>query len=313
MVPAMRSPSSARWDAIVIGGGTAGLAAATWLARYRRLTLVIDAGDHRNKLVAHTHGYLTRDGATPRELLDAARTDLDEYADAERIAGNVTAVDGSIGRFRVHAGDRPLRARRLVLATGVVDELPKVDGALEHYGESLFHCPACDGYEARDRDVVVLGWSEHVCGFALTLLDWASSVTLVTDGHRYEGDQRQRELLAANGITVVEQGAAAFLGSRGDLRGVRLADGRDVAAQLAFFSIAHHPRNDLAVSLGCEVTDEGCVRVDEHGQTTVPGVFAAGDLVPGYQLVQVAAAKGTTAGVGCAESLRDIVDPDDDD
>src|SRR5688572_17515103 len=201
------------WDAIVVGGGPAGLAAATWLARYRRRTLVIDAGDHRNKHVTHTHGYLTRDDASPPELLATARADLAAYDEVELTAGNVTAISGSIGRFRVETDGSTHQARRIVLATGVVDVLPEVDGVMEHYGESLFHCPSCDGYEARDRDVVVLGWSEHVCGFALTLLNWASSVTLVTDGHRFEGDHDQRALLAVNGITVVEQGAAELIGT----------------------------------------------------------------------------------------------------
>ena len=302
---------SERWDVIIVGGGPAGLAAATWLARYRRRTLLIDAGDHRNKHVGHTHGYLTRDGATPSELLETACADLDDYRHVERRSGTVDAITGESGSFRVAIDGEALRARRIVLATGVVDELPRVDGVHEHYGESLFHCPSCDGYEARDRDVVVLGWSEHVCGFALTLLDWAASVTLVTDGHRFEGDQDQRDLLAANGITVVEQDATALVGTRGDLRAVRLSDGAEVRAQLAFFSIAHHVRNQLAAALGCETSAEGCVLVDERGETTVPGVFAAGDLVPGLQLVQVAAAKGTTAAIGCAESLRTIVDPED--
>jgi thioredoxin reductase len=204
----------------------------------------------------------------------------------------------------VRIGDAEERTRRIVLATGVVDELPRVDGVLEHYGADLFHCPSCDGYEARDRDIVVLGWSEHVAGFALTLLDWARSVSLVTDGHRFEGDEEHRAALARHEIAVVEQGATALVGRRGALEGVRLADDTLVPCQLAFFSIAHHPRNQLADALGCELTDEGCVIVDEHGATSVDGVFAAGDLVPGYQLVQVAAAKGTAAGLGCAESLR---------
>jgi thioredoxin reductase len=290
------------YDAIVIGGGPAGLAAATWLARYRRRTLVIDAGEHRNKLVSHTHGYLTRDGATPSELLDGARADLAHYPDVEVVHDEVTSVSGSFV-VETRTGARH-QAHRLVLATGVVDELPRVDGVREHYGESLFHCPACDGYEARDRDIVVLGWNEHVAGFALSLLDWARSVTLVTDGHTFEGDRTHRAALAENGVAVVEAGARELVGTRGDLRGVWLSSGDVLPCQLAFFSIAHHPRNALARSLGCDVTDEGCVVVDEHGETSVPGVFAAGDLVPGYQLVQIAAAKGATAGVGVAESLR---------
>ena len=294
-----------RWGAVVVGGGPAGLAAATWLARYRRRTLVVDAGDHRNKAVTRTHGYLTRDGASPAELLESAREQLAAYPNVEIVRDEVTAITGSIGGFEVSTASGARHgALRVVLACGVVDELPDVEGAQDHYGESLFHCPSCDGFDGRDRDVVVLGWSEHVCGFALGLLDWARSVTLVTDGHTFEGDDSSRAALARHEIAVVEEGASALEGGRGDLTGVRLASGALLPAQLAFFSIAHHPRNDLATSLGCELAEEGCVRVDEHGQTTVPGVYAAGDLVPGYQLVQVAAAKGTTAGVGAAQSLR---------
>ena len=290
---------------MVVGGGPAGLAAATWLARYRRRTLVVDAGEHRNKLVDETHGYLTRDGASPRELLDAARRDLARYPHVSTLADEVVAIGGALGEFTVAtAAGATHRALRVVLATGVVDELPRVDGVDLHYGAGLFHCPSCDGYEGRDRDVVVLGWNEHVCGFALALLDWAASVTLVTDGHTFEGDPEHREALARNGIAVLETGAASFEGSRGDLTGVRLTDGTVLPCQLAFFSIAHHPRNELATSLGCAVNEEGCIVVDDRAATTVPGVFAAGDVVPGYQLVQVATAKGTTAGVACAESLR---------
>ena len=293
-------------DAVVIGGGPAGLAAATWLGRYRRRTLVIDGGDHRNKHVVQTHGYLTRDGASPRALLDNARADLEQYANVELVDGNVRGITGAIGAFAIETDDGTVhRALRVVLATGVVDELPRVDNVDVHYGASLFHCPSCDGFEGRDRDVVVLGWSEHVVGFALTLLDWSRSITLVTDGHAFEGDAEHREVLARHDIPVVEEAAVELVGERGDLRAVRLASGAELPCQLAFFSIAHHPRNELAEALGCRLTEEGCVWVDEDGRTSVPGVFAAGDLVPGYHLVQVAAAKGTTAGVGCAVSLRD--------
>lgn len=297
-------PDRPDWDAIVIGGGPAGLAAATWLGRYRRRTLVVDAGDHRNRHVTSTHGYLTRDGASPREVLESARRDLGHYEDVILVDGSVDHVAGATGEFTVTMGDDVERALRVVLATGVVDRLPDVEGVDEHYGESLFHCPSCDGYEGRERDIVVLGWNEHVCGFALELLDWAASVTLVTDGHSFEGDAARREVLARHGIAIVERCARELVGRRGDLTGVRLDDGTLLPAQLAFFSIAHHPRNQLAASLGCDLSDEGCVLVDEHGETSVPGVFAAGDLVPGFQLLQVAAAKGTTAGVGCALSLR---------
>ena len=293
------------WDAIVVGGGPSGLSAATWLGRYRRHTLLVDAGDHRNKAVEKAHGYLTRDPVSPREILEAACRDLDRYSCVERLDGEVVSIEGECGGFDVTTADGTVRrALRVVLCTGVTDRFPEVDGFAEHYGASLFHCPSCDGYEARERDVVVLGWGEHVAGFSLELLDWARSVTIVTEGFDFEGDDRHWRALADHGITVVEKDAVALVGGRGDLRGVRLDDGTELPAQMAFFSIGHDPRRSLPDALGCAVDEEGYVAVDEHGETSVEGVFAAGDLVPGYQLIQVAAAKGTTAGVGCAMSLR---------
>ena len=141
-------------------------------------------------------------------------------------------------------------------------------------------------------------------GFALELFDWARSVTVVTQGHRLEAESRHRHVLAEHGIAVVEQTVVSFHGDRGHLHAVMLDDGSRLGCQMAFFSIGHQPQRSLADGLGCEHEPSGCVIVDEHGETTVPGVYAAGDLVPGYQLIQVAAAKGTTAGVGCARSLR---------
>ncbi|HSH22655.1 MAG TPA: NAD(P)/FAD-dependent oxidoreductase [Acidimicrobiales bacterium] len=293
------------WDAVVVGGGPAGLSAATWLARYRRRTLVLDAGEHRNRTVEATHGYFTRDGESPSSILHAATADLDAYECIERRDGEVVDIDGECGAFRVRTGDGPaIETRRVVLATGVVDAVPDLEGFDEHYGASVFHCPSCDGYEAAERHVVVLGWNAQVAGFALELLDWASSVTVVTDGRRFEGDDREHEAMADHGVTLVEDDAVALVGDRGDLRSVRLSGGNELPCGMAFFSLGHQPRTQLAEKLGCERTGEGNLVVDEHGQTTVSGVYAAGDVTPGFQLLQVATAKGTTAGVGCALSLR---------
>lgn len=300
-----QTPTSARWDAAVIGGGPAGLAAATWLGRYRRRTLVFDHGQHRNRSVEQSHGYLGMDPASPTELLEAARAGVDRYPDVERRSLEVTAVRGERNRFEVEAVDGScVEASRIVLATGLRDVKPAIEGFDEHYGASVFHCPSCDGLEAGDRDVVAIGWSEDMAGFALELLDWAASVTVVTDGHRFGGDEQRHHALSRNGIRLIEADARAFVGSRGDLRGVRLADGEKLPCTMAFFSIDHKPRSPFAEALGCEVDDDGSLVVDPCGETTVPGVYAAGDITTGYQLLQVATAKGTTAGVGCARSLR---------
>jgi thioredoxin reductase len=208
------------------------------------------------------------------------------------------------GGFEVVTEAERLTSRRLVLATGVRDQFPEVEGFLEHYGASVFHCPSCDGYEAKGRPVVAIGWSEQVAGFALELLGWASQVTVVTDGHRFEGDGGHRDTLEGHGVAVREEPALELVGSRGDLRALRLAGGDSIECQLGFFSIAHHPLTGLGEQLGCDRDQDGYLVVDANGATTVAGVFAAGDVTPGLQLVQVAAAGGAVAGVGCALSLE---------
>ena len=296
------------YDAVVIGGGASGLAAATWLARFRRAVLVVDSGDYRATAVQATHGYLGRDPLKPTDFLAGVRDDVLRYPTARYVSGRVSAVSPCETGFRVRYhgpdGDESVEACRLVLATGTADALPEIDGLAEHYGVSAFHCPACDGYEARDRDVVAVGWDARLTGFATTLLDWACSVTIVSGGRRFEGDETHCAALDRLGVEIVEERATSLVGERGALRGLRLSSGRVLPASLLFFSVAHQPRSELAVSLGCGLDEEGYVAVDAQGATTVPGVYAAGDLVPGLQLVQVAAAKGTVAGVAAAMSLH---------
>lgn len=292
-------------DAVVVGGGPAGLAAATWLARYRRDVVVVDAGDQRARRVEWSHGYLGRDPQRPLDLIAVAREQLLGYPTASAADGEVVSVQREGDRFRLGLRDgRELAALRVVLATGVIDACPDLDGFEEHYGASAFHCPACDGYDAEGRDVVAYGWDERLVGFAASLLNWARSVTVLTSGRRFAGDETCLDVLARHEIEVVETPAVRMLGERGRLEGVELADGRVVPAGLLFFSVEHAPRVTLAEQLGCRVDSEGYVEVDANGATSVEGVYAAGDVVPGLQLVQVAAAQGTAAGIAAARSLH---------
>lgn len=292
-------------DAVVVGGGPAGLAAALWLGRYRRSVVVVDSQEYRSAAVLDSHGYLGRDPQTPVELLARGREELLAYPTAsirqQRVEQITRRADGL---FAVACADgQHLLAHRLVLATGVRDVFPQIRGFDEHYGASVFHCPACDGYEARDRDVVAIGWSAHLVGFATTLLNWARSVTVITNGHRFDGDEACRVTLADHAIELVEQDVVELVGERGALEELVLQSGRRLPTSLVFFSLAHVPQVDLATSLGCALDDDGYVAVDEQGETSVEGVYAAGDLTPGLQLVQVAAASGTVAGVAAAQSF----------
>ena len=297
------------YDVAVVGGGPAGLSAATWAARYRRSVLVVDSGEYRNRWVDRSHGYLGDDPADPMELLRRARADLARYPEVTFCEGRASSARRNAeGQFVLtigdDIGDEDHAALRLVLATGVVDEFPEVDGFFDHYGHSVFHCATCDGYEAQDRSVVVLGWGEHVVAFALGLLDWAREVTIVTEGRRLEADDAHRAVLARHGIGVREDDAVAFEGDRRALQGVRLAGGDVLGADLVFFSIAHRPRLELAEQLGCDTDADGCLCVDRDGRTSVAGCYAAGDITPGFQLASIAAGKGAAAGVAAAISLQ---------
>jgi thioredoxin reductase len=298
--------------AAIIGGGPAGLSAATWMGRHRQSAVLIDAGEHRNRWVDHAHGYLGRDPLDPRALIDHATRDLANYDTISVLRARATAVtrhddpddtDDPL-RFTVttDTGDT-ITTRRIILATGVVDAFPEVENFFEHYGADVFHCPVCDGFEARGKHIVVFGWNEHVAGFALSLLHWAGGVTLVTDGRELQADHRRRQRLIDAGVNIIQDEAQALCGTRGHLECVRLRSGVELHCELAFFSIAHHPVTQFARDLGCATTPEGYVDVDNEACTCVPGVYAAGDLTPGIQLIQVAAAKGTIAGVACSRSL----------
>ena len=289
----------------MVGGGPAGLSAATWLARYRRSVLVVDSGQYRNRWAGQSHGFLGSDPSNPMELLEKARADLARYPEVRFCLGEATAVHrSSDAKFVLTVDGEEYAGLRLILAMGVVDQFPEIDGFFDHYGKSVFHCATCDGYEAQGRSVVILGWGEQVVAFAVGLLDWADRLTVVTEGRTLEGDERHRQLLDRHGIGLIEDDAVELLGESGDLRGVRLAGGDVIDTDMVFFNIAHRPRLELAFQLGCEVDGEDCLSVDRDGQTSVEGCYAAGDITPGFQLVSLAVGKGAAAGVACAMSLQ---------
>lgn len=291
-------------DVVVIGGGPAGLAAALWLSRYRRRTVVVDAGEGRNRFAHAAHGYLGSDGWSPESIRERAHADVDRYDSVRRVDSQVHQVASSREGFHVTTDDGNFVARRLLLANGVKDVTPDIPGFQELYGQHIFHCSCCDGYESSDQDVLAIGWGEHAAGFALDLLEWGARVTLVTNGEEFEGDRACETALHRNSIQVIEERVVDLSVDDGRMTGATLESGRKVSATRAFFSIKHDPRNELAVSLGCKVDEMGYVEVGAHGETSVENVYAAGDLTPGEQLVQTATAEGAVAGIACALSLR---------
>lgn len=293
-------------DALVVGGGPAGLAAATWLGRYRRSTLVVDAGAHRNRAADRAHGVLTRDPVPPAELIAEARAGLAQYPQVRLHHGTVNTIRrGDDGTFRALIDDRTeVAASRIVLATGVKDRLPRVIGVDEHYGTDVHHCPACDGLTVAGKDAVILGDGAHVPAYAAELLDWARTVRIVTDSSDPGFSHAQREVLSEHRIEVIDGAAEKFVGEPGDLRGVVLTDGTFVPGSAVFFSYGHEPAALLAKGLGCELADDGSVVVNGFQLSSVDGVYAAGDITTDLQLIPIAVGLGTAAGVACATSLR---------
>src|SRR4051794_35051211 len=277
-------------DALVIGGGPAGLSAALWLARHRCRTLVADRGEPRNRWVDASYGYLGFDGAPPGALLEAGREELARYDEAELAPVGVRGVHRADGGFDAELDDRRVHARAIVIATGVVDDVPPLGGLWRHYGKQVFVCPLCDGYEQRDRRVAVLGAGGPAGAFAQELLQWAKEVTVVP-----LGDERPTDVVEPP-VRQAPARALEIVDDADGIAGVTLVDGRRVECDGVFLRTEHTAVADLAVHLGCELTDEGLVRVDADGRTTVDCVYAAGDCTPGPQLALLAAAEGARVG-----------------
>ncbi|MBK3640750.1 NAD(P)/FAD-dependent oxidoreductase [Streptomyces sp. MBT33] len=286
-----------QYEVIVVGGGAAGLSAALVLGRARRRTLVVDADEPRNAPAAHMHGYLTRDGMPPAEFLATGREEIARYG-VELVRDR--AVDVAPGFTVSLASGRTVRARRLVVATGLKDEPPAVPGVAERFGRDVLHCPYCHGWEVRDRAFGVLATTPMSVHQALMVSQWSKDVTLflhTVDERELTDDDLRR--LATAGVKVVPGEVAELVVEDDRLTGVRLADGATHAREAVFVAPRAVPRTDLLERLGAELreTPFGAYPVvDETGRTTVPGVWAAGNAMGFAEQVVNAAAGGYRAG-----------------
>ncbi|GGC60764.1 NAD(P)/FAD-dependent oxidoreductase [Chelatococcus reniformis] len=293
------------YDAIIIGGSFAGLSAAMQLVRARRPVLLIDAGLPRNRFAKAAHGFLGQDGVAPAAIVAEGLKQLRAYPTVAVHHGVATAAAGEHERFTVSLGDGGEKAaRRLILATGVRDVLPSIPGLDERWGESVLHCPYCHGYEVAGRPLGVLANHARADEQALLIADWGPT-TLFTQG-RLELSEAARGRLAERGVAIELIPVVALLGPAPALDAVRLADGRTVPLGALFTAPQTQMASPLAEQLGCAV-DEGHtgphLRVDEWKQTTVPGVYAAGDAAAAMHNATMASAAGVLAGVGAHHSL----------
>jgi thioredoxin reductase len=293
---------SAMFDVAVVGGGPAGLSAALMLGRCRRRVLLCDLGQPRNRRSHALHGYLTRDGIAPPELNELGRRELTTYGIELRCTG-VTAARREGDHFRVALGTGGEEAARyLLIATGVVDDLPAIGGFDECYGQSIFHCPYCDGWEWRDRRLVAFGRGANVVGLALGLKTWSGDVLVCTHGARLDAVQRDR--LARNGLALRTERIAELLHHDGRLSRIAFSAGDAVERDALFFSTGQHPQSPLAIGLGCALTSQGAVRTGNRCDTNVDRVFVVGDASRDAQFVVVAAAEGVKAAVAINRALQ---------
>lgn len=296
-------PAGTRYDAIIVGGGPAGLSAALVLGRCRRRVLVCDEGHPRNRHTREVHGFLTRDGTSPAELLGLAREQLRPYDVELRRAEVVDAALGDDG-FTVTLRDGSRETgRTLLLATGVVDELPPIQGLDALYGRSVHHCPYCDAWEVRDQPLAAYAPLGRGFGIALALTTWSRDVVLCTDGPARLRPQ-DRDELAGYGIPLFEHRIARLEGQDGILERVVFDTGEAIGRRALFFSTGQHHRSHLPTTLGCRMTSKGTVRTGRLEQAHVPGLYVVGDASHDVQLVVVAAAEGAKAAIAVNEALQ---------
>jgi thioredoxin reductase len=296
----MESPS---YDVVVVGGGAAGLSAALVLGRARRRIAVVDAAAPRNAPAAHMQGFLSRDGMPPRDLLAAGRAEVSGYG-VELLDDRVDAIDSEFS-VRLASG-HVLKARRILVATGIRDELPEISGVRERWGRDLLHCPYCHGWEVRDEPIGVLGTLPGSVQHAQLVRQWSDDVAFFV--HTYDLTATEQMQLEARGVQIVRGDVARLVVEDDRLSGVELEDGRVIARTAVFIRPHNVPHADgLLAGLGCAVDDDGFAIVDGPGQTNTVGVWAAGNVVdPRAQVI-------TAAGAGSAAAIAinaDLVDED---
>jgi thioredoxin reductase len=303
----MNQPNPRRMhDVIIVGGSYAGVSAGLQLARARRAVLVLDAGQQRNRTATASHGFLGQDGQDPGAIAAKGRAELLAYPTVTWQEAAVTDARPVPGGFAVRAGVDEHLARRLVLATGVVDELPAISGLPERWGRTVFHCPYCHGYELGRERLAVLATGPMSLHQTVLVSDWASpgGTTLFLAG-ALELDTAQRDDLVARGIHVEHTRVVAVAGDEPSVE-VHLEDGRQLRFRGLFLQPRTRPAVALAASLGCAL-DEGPLgpffRTDETKETTVRGVFACGDVARGMGSVAFAVGDGARAGMAAHQSL----------
>ena len=293
------------YDVVIVGGGAAGLSGALVLGRCRRRVFLCDAGQPRNQASRAVHCLLGHEGTPPTELLARGRCELERYTTVESHAESVTEITPSGNQFAVACADGfILRARKVLLTTGLTDEVPRLEGIEKLYGRSVHHCPYCDGFEHRDQPLAVYGVGDKGAGLALVMKQWSSDVILCTDGG-LEASSTMQLRLQEHDIAIWPERIAKLEGTEdGALQTIHLQGGNVLQRTAIFFTTGCHQTSDLSAALGCARDKKGGIVTDPvTEESSVRGVYVAGDASRDVLLVAVAIAEGAKAGVAINRAL----------
>jgi thioredoxin reductase len=285
------------FDVLIVGGSLAGLSAATYLGRMRRNVLVVDSGKPCNRFSHASHGFLTRDGSDPAELLQIARTQLERYTTVKQQAGLVTAIQPQTNGFVATLADgTTVTSHKVLLAMGVRDDLPPLTNIEQFWGRSAFHCPYCDGWEVRDQPLAVQGNGQSALHRAKLLLNLTDDLVICTDGPASFSEE-EWHLLHTRQVRVIETPLTGITGEGEQLHTLHFADGSTLARHALFINLGTGQHTDLMATLGCDLNEMGFVKVDAQGRTNIPGVYVAGDMSSPMRAVIFAASQGAAAGI----------------
>ncbi|MGD6941213.1 NAD(P)/FAD-dependent oxidoreductase [Cytobacillus gottheilii] len=292
-------------ECIIIGGGPAGLNAALVLGRARRQTVLFDNNDARNKVTHESHGFITRDGVTPKEFREAAHNDIRKYPSVKIKKETIIEVyKEENGLINVKTADgQIITSKKLIFATGLKERLPNIEGVRAFYGKSLFSCPYCDGWEQRDQPLVLISENAHAVHMAKMIYQWSKDLIICTNGNKTISDE-DKLVFERKGILVREEKIARLHGTDGKLEKIIFEDGHEISKTGGFVTTELYQGNQFGASLGCALNESDGIIVDTLGKTNINGVFAAGDTsFSGPSQLIIAASEGVRAAAGVNSEL----------
>jgi thioredoxin reductase len=290
-------------DVVIIGGGAAGLTAALYLGRFRRKVILFDTGKQSNRVSHAAHGFFTRDGVSPSELVSIGREQLGSYETVRLESLRVTAIRPDDKRFRISLEDgSELSSRKVLLATGLKDILPSMPGIEQFWGKSAFHCPYCDGWEMRDQPIGIIADGTTGIHLAKLLRVLSDDIVLCTNGDT-ELDEGERAQLLRHDVKIIETSIACVEGRGEQLQAIVFSDGQRLPRKGIFVRLTTVHQSPFAAQLGCKLTKDDLVEIDELGRSSIPGVYAAGDMAYPMRQIVIAAMQGASAAIGINNDL----------